>query len=186
MSTIPVESQQFDFDDGWQVDKYDTSDHFKGRRRYEWKFPVRVKKNPLHWSEPLGQAAVDLLAWHAASRRFLFIEVKDYRRKLGQSSALVQELPAVVARKARDTLAGLAQASYEQGSDMRPYAIRLAQATSVEVLLDIQWPVPRRKAAPPNPQLQALVAQGLQTAFHRSGLTAKVIDSSNRTEWQVR
>jgi hypothetical protein len=187
MKTRKVQDQYFDFGDDWEVTKYDDSGHFLGARRFDWKFPVRITKEPLVWSQPLGQSAVDLLAWHSEPRRFLFIEVKDYRKKkVGDPQELIPELHSVVARKVRDTLAGLAMASYDAGSDMQEYSGWLAQAAMVEVYLDIRWPLPKLKAAPANPQLQALVAQKLVLAFQHSGLKARVVDNERRAEWEVR
>jgi hypothetical protein len=184
VTNVQVERQVFTFPAGWDVVKFDDSAHHKSR--YEWRFELLVTKQPEVWSRPIGQAAVDLLAWESSASRFLFIEVKDYRQN---APVLPPKLAAVVARKVRDTLAALAQAARDPASDMRAYGQHLAsESITVEVFLDLQWPRPRpgKKLAPAPAVVDAALQDELDKAFHRSGLNAKVIHDSNRTEWTVR
>lgn len=182
MTDVAVEYQVFSFPAGWDVVKFDDSKHHQSR--YEWKFELLVTKNPEVWSRRMGQAAVDLLAWQATSRRFVFIEVKDYRLK---ATVLPPKLAAVVARKVRDTLAALAQAARDPACDVHGYGQRLTQqSATVEVFLDIQWPKPRKKLAPAPATMSAAVQDELDIAFRRSGLRARVVHDANRNEWAVR
>ena len=121
------------------VCKLDDSRHHK-RRAANWQFRVPVKvagAATKTWEGPIGQAAVDFVTWTPTSTELQLVEVKDYRLA---TKGLPSELPDIVARKVRDSLATLAIACGDATSDVHPVAQNLSQATKTTAILDIRLP----------------------------------------------
>ncbi len=139
MTAYPEERQEFTFPDTWMVCEFDKSKHYR-KRAGNWLFKVKVRLEPHDeekvWVEPLGQAGVDF-AVLTEQHEIKLIEVKDYR--VG-ATGLPSELPSIVARKVRDSLATLAIACTDTNSDLHTFSRNLSTAKKLTAVLDIQLP----------------------------------------------
>lgn len=139
MTTISEGNQEFTFPPGWDVVKHDASTHHV-QRSANWCFCIEGRPRGgagKIWIGPIGQAGVDFIAWDGGASAFMFIEVKDYR--VG-SAGLPSELPDLLARKVRDSLATLAIASSDRASDLHLSGRRLLGAATLRVYLDVEIP----------------------------------------------
>lgn len=131
--------QEFTFPAGILVSEFDKSAHHT-KRATSWCFRVPVKLAGAAmrtWEGPVGQAGVDFATWTPATSVLQLIEVKDYR--VG-ATGLPSELPDVVARKVRDSLATLAIARAAGTSDLHGFARSSSAATGIVALLDVEFP----------------------------------------------
>jgi hypothetical protein len=110
------------FDDDWSAIKYD-----------DWAF-YRNQFN----SCADGNKAMDILALSPQSNVLWMIEAKDYR--INQRNPDKEPLPMEVAKKARDTLAGLMAAAANAVDDEKAFARSALAAERLRVVLHLEQP----------------------------------------------
>ena len=121
----------FDFNVGWDAQKYD-----------DWKFFQKRFKKVCHLCT--GVKAVDIVAYNATTS--WLIEVKDYRMHRRTKTI---DLADEVAKKVFDTLSGLAAARF-QACDVgeKVMAQRLLSKSEIRVVLHLEQPRVHSKLFP--------------------------------------
>lgn len=102
---MEVDGIRFDFDDSWQVEKWDDSPWYR-RGIHLLQGELTVLVNGEQKKRPEGTKAVDLLGLREEVP--YLIEVKDFRGFRIENKYRQQELPLEIGLKARDTIAGVA------------------------------------------------------------------------------
>jgi hypothetical protein len=121
--TKQIEDLTFSFPEDWSVTQYD-----------EWQFYKNRFKDCC-----TGNKGVDLLVLDPDTRTLWLLEVKDYRRHARENPLPIWE---DVARKIRDTLAGLAATKFNPDYlDERRHANRCLNAQRLRVVFHIEQPV---------------------------------------------
>lgn len=187
MSIFVEEKQEFSFPLAWDVVAFDKS-VFYNTSVSNWQFRVCVAKEtpttPAIWSRAIGQGAVDFIAWDPTGRDLHLIEVKDYR--IG-AKVVPAELPDVLARKTRDTLAALALAQTVPASDVSGIASKLPSCGKLSVWLDVNWPTPAPGSLQPSARvLRMNLLLGVRRCLGPVKNQANVVDRTCPTPWSVR
>lgn len=139
MQQIIVDTLTFEFEDDWEITKYD-----------EWVF-YRNRMSKID----SGIKAVDLLALSPLQELF-FIEAKDYRAHTRTKASKIDD---EVAKKVLHTLAALLPASLAHGcNDERDFARRALGCRTIRVVLHIEQR-PRRSRIEPGISLQNIEVQ---------------------------
>lgn len=121
MTSITVDRFQFALPSGWSVLVYDKCTFYRE-----------------HFNGLAGSKAADLLALSPNDGELSLVEIKDYRRHRRTKPA---SLFADVARKARDTLAGLAAARIRAyDAQTRDFAQSAARGGLIRVVLLLEQP----------------------------------------------
>jgi hypothetical protein len=105
VTTVDEGALRFDFEEGWDVTKWDSSRvYVEGLQRLTGTVDARSE----------GTKAVDFVGVHDA--RLYFFEVKDFRgHRIENGERQRSELPLEIGLKVRDTLAGIAGAYTKTG-----------------------------------------------------------------------
>lgn len=137
--TLDEGAVRFSFAAGVEVEHYDT-----------WKFYKQHLKHLGAGGGSKGSQAVDFLCLKGP--KVFLIEVKDFRdAKLEHNPPTPSELPAVVAAKVRDSIAGLWMLSRSSSSSLkRAFAARCIEALDVHVVLHLDQRVTPFRS---NPQI---------------------------------
>lgn len=110
----------WDFKTGWSAVKYD-----------EWAF----YRNQFLSCADCANKAVDILAISNSPTELWLIESKDYRRNTRSKTI---PLPVEVARKVRDTLAGLVATAFNGVDEEQAFARRALTAKTIRVVLHLE------------------------------------------------
>ena len=166
MPSITEKNLTFDFPPTWIAVKYD-------------KPPFYIKQ----YQPVINAKAVDILAIEPMVCCW-FIEVKDYRQ--GHQTKIV-EIANDVARKVRDTIAGLATARIRAAGDDKQVAQESMNCPEIRVVLHLETPTANSalRITPINP---ANVQDALKRLIRviDPHLRAVNIGSSAQLPWQVR
>jgi hypothetical protein len=130
MTTIQEGRQTFTFPSTWAIVKYDESDHYRTSVE-PWKHGLVLSGT----ATVVANCGVDFVGDDGTN--LWLVEVKDYR--IGATTVPV-DLPDVVRRKVRDTLAGLALAAAHPPSDVHAFGRALGRTPGLIVALDICAP----------------------------------------------
>lgn len=160
----------FIFPDDWKVSKYDS-----------WSFYQNRFKDCCS-----GCKAVDFVALSSTDPQGLWlVEVKDYSRH-PRTKAI--DLPAEIALKVRDTLAGIAAAKFQaDDSEENLLAKKALQMKKIRVVLHLEQPKRHSKLFPRAID-PSKVLQKLKTLIKPIDPHPKVVESHNcqsRAGWQV-
>lgn len=125
MPTLAEGNLHFSFASNWRISRYEKWKHF------------------LHVRQPLGDSAVDIVAFRKAknSPDLWFLEVKDFRILTGEPNAKNdrENLPGKVVRKAADTLAGLREAEdHAENHAERGFAAEAIRHSPVRLVLHLE------------------------------------------------
>mgnify|MGYP006284705183 FL=1 len=120
MTSIREGNIVWTFPEGWYAEKYD-----------DWEF----YRNQFQKCAD-GNKAMDILALNSNEGEFWMIEAKDYRRNRRNPSK--GPLPIEVAKKTRDTLAGVFAASTRAVSNEKSFAHRATNAKKIRVVLHLE------------------------------------------------
>lgn len=129
MPSLTEGKLRFDFPEGWEVTPYDN-----------WAFYKNQFKDCCG-----GNKAVDFLAYDPKQDQLWLIEVKDYRRHPRTKSIHVWD---EMAKKARDTLAGLVAAKANASDPDKPWATVALKKTKLRFVLHIEQPTQHSKLFP--------------------------------------
>lgn len=128
MVTAREGALDLDFEQDWQVERYDAWSYYRSQFQ----------------SFGGGQKGVDFLALEPSGQTLWLVEVKDYRRE-ARDEAKKGSLEQEVADKVRDTLAGLAAATARAMDDERSFSRAALGVERMRVVLHLEQPrSPRR------------------------------------------
>jgi len=157
------------FPDGWTAGKYDA-----------WVF----YRKQFQGTGGGGTRAVDFVAFPPDGGTLWLIEAKDYTFEPRDDDK--EPLPIEVARKARDTLAGLAACAANGLDDEQAFARRALDATKIRVVLHLEQPTTKTRLYPTTLD-RADVLQKLKQVCKAIDPHPKVMDTTHadRVPWGV-
>ena len=130
MTSIREGNVVWTFAAGWSAEKFD-----------DWVFYRKLFQSCAD-----GNKAMDILALPPNGNVLWMVEAKDYRRNRRDPNK--GPLPMEVAKKARDTLAGILAASANANNTEHAFAHRAAKANKIRVVLHLEQPTKRSKLFP--------------------------------------
>lgn len=153
-NNISEDKLEFVFPEDWQVINYDNP---KDKNTF---YNKHFKKFAEIQGEE-GNKAMDIVAFAPKGESLWLIEVKDYRVNRREKGDIFIE----VARKVRDTLAGLRLAQRNPGNDIYEFAKQAATKSEIRVVLHLEQPEKPSKTYPLIVQ-RANARQKLRQAVH--------------------
>ncbi len=167
MTTITEKRLTFAFPEDYYVTKYDEWEHYKifqNSCNLRNKIDTNEKgKNGINQSvdDDNGSSGVDIIALHEST--LWLIEIKDYYRLGLEPNAQsidekLSDLPYLIARKIRDSLAGLVSAKFKAEKQEEKDFSRLAlDCNEIKIVLHIEMPSIRSKLYPSSSDLANLL-----------------------------
>ncbi|AKM89854.1 cysteinyl-tRNA synthetase [Neisseria meningitidis] len=167
MTTITEKRLTFAFPEDYYVTKYDEWEHYKifqNSCNLRNKIDTNEKgKNGINQSvdDDNGSSGVDIIALHEST--LWLIEIKDYYRLGLEPNAQsidekLSDLPYLIARKIRDSLAGLVSAKFKAAKQEEKDFSRLAlDCNEIKIVLHIEMPSIRSKLYPSSSDLANLL-----------------------------
>lgn len=167
MTTITEKRLTFAFPEDYYVTKYDEWEHYKifqNSCNLRNKIDTNEKgKNGINQSvdDDNGSSGVDIIALHEST--LWLIEIKDYYRLGLEPNAQsidekLSDLPYLIARKIRDSLAGLVSAKFKAEKQEEKDFSRLAlDCNEIKIVLHIEMPNIRSKLYPSSSDLANLL-----------------------------
>ena len=167
MTTITEKRLTFAFPEDYQVTKYDEWEHYKifqNSCNLRNKIDTNEKgKNGINQSvdDDNGSSGVDIIALHEST--LWLIEIKDYYRLGLEPNAQsidekLSDLPYLIARKIRDSLAGLVSAKFKAEKQEEKDFSRLAlNCNEIKIVLHIEMPSIISKLYPSSSDLANLL-----------------------------
>ncbi len=167
MTTITEKRLTFAFPEDYYVTKYDEWEHYKifqNSCNLRNKIDTNEKgKNGINQSvdDDNGSSGVDIIAFHEST--LWLIEIKDYYRLGLEPNAQsidekLSDLPYLIARKIRDSLAGLVSAKFKAEKQEEKDFSRLAlDCNEIKIVLHIEMPSIRSKLYPSSSDLANLL-----------------------------
>ena len=167
MTTITEKRLTFAFPEDYHVTKYDEWEHYKifqNSCNLRNKIDTNEKgKNGINQSvdDDNGSSGVDIIALHEST--LWLIEIKDYYRLGLEPNAQsidekLSDLPYLIARKIRDSLAGLVSAKFKAEKQEQKDFSRLAlNCNEIKIVLHIEMPSIRSKLYPSSSDLANLL-----------------------------
>lgn len=167
MTTITEKRLTFAFPEDYYVTKYDEWEHYKifqNSCNLRNKIDTNEKgKNGINQSvdDDNGSSGVDIIALHEST--LWLIEIKDYYRLGLEPNAQsidekLSDLPYLIARKIRDSLAGLVSAKFKAEKQEQKDFSRLAlNCNEIKIVLHIEMPSIRSKLYPSSSDLANLL-----------------------------
>lgn len=167
MTTITEKRLTFAFPEDYYVTKYDEWEHYKifqNSCNLRNKIDTNEKgKNEINQSvdDDNGSSGVDIIALHEST--LWLIEIKDYYRLGLEPNAQsidekLSDLPYLIARKIRDSLAGLVSAKFKAEKQEEKDFSRLAlDCNEIKIVLHIEMPSIRSKLYPSSSDLANLL-----------------------------
>lgn len=167
MTTITEKRLTFAFPEDYYVTKYDEWEHYKifqNSCNLRKKIDTNEKgKNGINQSvdDDNGSSGVDIIALHEST--LWLIEIKDYYRLGLEPNAQsidekLSDLPYLIARKIRDSLAGLVSAKFKAEKQEEKDFSRLAlDCNEIKIVLHIEMPSIRSKLYPSSSDLANLL-----------------------------
>lgn len=167
MTTITEKRLTFAFPEDYYVTKYDEWEHYKifqNSCNLRNKIDTNEKgKNGINQSvdDDNGSSGVDIIALHEST--LWLIEIKDYYRLGLEPNAQsidekLSDLPYLIARKIRDSLAGLVSAKFKAEKQEEKDFSRLAlDCNEIKIVLHIEMPSMRSKLYPSSSDLANLL-----------------------------
>ncbi len=167
MTTITEKRLTFAFPEDYYVTKYDEWEHYKifqNSCNLRNKIDTNEKgKNGINRSvdDDNGSSGVDIIALHEST--LWLIEIKDYYRLGLEPNAQsidekLSDLPYLIARKIRDSLAGLVSAKFKAEKQEEKDFSRLAlDCNEIKIVLHIEMPSIRSKLYPSSSDLANLL-----------------------------
>lgn len=167
MTTITEKRLTFAFPEDYYVTKYDEWEHYKifqNSCNLRNKIDTNEKgKNGINQSvdDDNGSSGVDIIALHEST--LWLIEIKDYYRLGLEPNAQsidekLSDLPYLIARKIRDSLAGLVSAKFKAEKQEEKDFARLAlDCNEIKIVLHIEMPSIRSKLYPSSSDLANLL-----------------------------
>lgn len=167
MTTITEKRLTFAFPEDYYVTKYDKWEHYKifqNSCNLRNKIDTNEKgKNGINQSvdDDNGSSGVDIIALHEST--LWLIEIKDYYRLGLEPNAQsidekLSDLPYLIARKIRDSLAGLVSAKFKAEKQEEKDFSRLAlDCNEIKIVLHIEMPNIRSKLYPSSSDLANLL-----------------------------
>ena len=167
MTTITEKRLTFAFPEDYHVTKYDEWEHYKifqNSCNLRNKIDTNEKgKNGINQSidDDNGSSGVDIIALHEST--LWLIEIKDYYRLGLEPNAQsidekLSDLPYLIARKIRDSLAGLVSAKFKAEKQEEKDFSRLAlNCNEIKIVLHIEMPSIRSKLYPSSSDLANLL-----------------------------
>lgn len=167
MTTITEKRLTFAFPEDYYVTKYDEWEHYKifqNSCNLRNKIDTNEKgKNGINQSvdDDNGSSGVDIIALHEST--LWLIEIKDYYRLGLEPNAQsidekLSDLPYLIARKIRDSLAGLVSAKFKAEKQEEKDFSRLAlDCNEIKTVLHIEMPSIRSKLYPSSSDLANLL-----------------------------
>jgi hypothetical protein len=168
MSDIVVDKFAFDFPPGWSFLKYDDCTWYRE-----------------HFNDFASSKAMDLLALAPRHSELWMVEIKDYR---SQRRTKPGSLFAEIARKVRDTLAGLAAARLRANdSPSRDFAADAMRADRLRVVLLLEQPRKPSKLFPQavDPATGSTMLKKALRAVDPHPLFVNASALTVKTEWTV-
>lgn len=167
MTTITEKRLTFAFPEDYYVTKYDEWEHYKifqNSCNLRNKIDTNEKgKNGINQSvdDDNGSSGVDIIAFHEST--LWLIEIKDYYRLGLEPNAQsidekLSDLPYLIARKIRDSLAGLVSAKFKAAKQEEKDFSRLAlDCNEIKIVFHIEMPSIRSKLYPSSSDLANLL-----------------------------
>lgn len=167
MTTITEKRLTFAFPEDYYVTKYDEWEHYKifqNSCNLRNKIDTNEKgKNGINQSvdDDNGSSGVDIIALREST--LWLIEIKDYYRLGLEPNAQsidekLSDLPYLIARKIRDSLAGLVSAKFKAAKQEEKDFSRLAlDCNEIKIVLHIEMPSIRSKLYPSSSDLANLL-----------------------------
>lgn len=167
MTTITEKRLTFAFPEDYYVTKYDEWEHYKifqNSCNLRNKIDTNEKgKSGINQSvdDDNGSSGVDIIALHEST--LWLIEIKDYYRLGLEPNAQsidekLSDLPYLIARKIRDSLAGLVSAKFKAEKQEEKDFSRLAlDCNEIKIVLHIEMPNIRSKLYPSSSDLANLL-----------------------------
>lgn len=167
MTTITEKRLTFAFPEDYYVTKYDEWEHYKifqNSCNLRNKIDTNEKgKNGINQSvdDDNGSSGVDIIALHEST--LWLTEIKDYYRLGLEPNAQsidekLSDLPYLIARKIRDSLAGLVSAKFKAAKQEEKDFSRLAlDCNEIKIVLHIEMPSIRSKLYPSSSDLANLL-----------------------------
>lgn len=167
MTTITEKRLTFAFPEDYYITKYDEWEHYKifqNSCNLRNKIDTNEKgKNGINQSvdDDNGSSGVDIIALHEST--LWLIEIKDYYRLGLEPNAQsidekLSDLPYLIARKIRDSLAGLVSAKFKAEKQEEKDFSRLAlDCNEIKIVLHIEMPNIRSKLYPSSSDLANLL-----------------------------
>ena len=157
------------FEDGFKAGKYDRWAFY--RRRFQ-----RTGGG--------GTLAVDFVAIPPSGDTLWLVEAKDYT--LEPRDKQKEPLPIEVARKARDTLAGLAACASNGADEEQAFAQRALRTGKIRIVLHLEQPANRTRLCP-SVLVRADVQQKLRQVAKAIDPHPQVVDAASpgNVPWKV-
>lgn len=169
MTTIIEDQLAFIFPDNFHVIKWDGSDHHKtfqnccnlqnndkDKNKKDADKKDDVKKDP-----DKGSKAVDIVAIYESI--LWLIEIKDYSREQLLNEKL-SDFPYIIARKIRDSLAGLVSAKFKAKSqEEKDFAHLALNCNEIKIVLHVEMPS-ISKLSPSSSDLASLLKNKFKTS----------------------
>lgn len=167
MTTITEKRLTFAFPEDYYVTKYDEWEHYKifqNSCNLRNKIDTNEKgKNGINQSvdDDNGSSGVDIIALHEST--LWLIEIKDYYRLGLEPNAQsidekLSDLPYLIARKIRDSLAGLVSAKFKaEKQEEKDFSRFALDCNEIKIVLHIEMPNIRSKLYPSSSDLANLL-----------------------------